>query len=153
MLVVLPTSAPVALVVLVVLVVLGVGAVLALLAVAAVLVSTAAVLLGTPGGGGAGAGGAGAGVAVGSSIQCSAGDSSGAGVGCSSVATALTMGGERGYVVRHDGRLAPLEAECDLRDVGWEPAVVVWCPVAKGQQLLMKVPPPGSPGQGGAYQH
>jgi hypothetical protein len=51
-------------------------------------------------------------------------------------------GGERGYVVRHDGRLAPLEAECDLRDVGWEPAVVVWCPVAKGQQLLVKVPPP-----------
>ncbi len=49
-------------------------------------------------------------------------------------------GGERGYVVRHDGRLAPLEAECDLRDVGWEPAVVVWCPVAKGQQLLVKVP-------------
>jgi hypothetical protein len=32
---------------------------------------------------------------------------------------------------------------CDLRDVGWEPAVVVWCPpVAKGQQLLVKVPPP-----------
>ncbi len=28
------------------------------------------------------------------------------------------------------------------RDVGWEPAVVVWCPVAKGQQLLVKVPPP-----------
>ena len=23
-----------------------------------------------------------------------------------------------------------------------EPAVVVWCPVAKGQQLLVKVPPP-----------
>ncbi len=46
-------------------------------------------------------------------------------------------------MVRHDGRLAPLEAECDLRDhVGWEPAVVVWCPVAKSQQLLVKVPPP-----------
>jgi hypothetical protein len=48
-------------------------------------------------------------------------------------------------VVRHDGRLAPLEAGCDLRDVGWEPAVVtvvVWCPVAKGQQLLVQVPPP-----------
>ncbi len=54
----------------------------------------------------------------------------------------VAPGGERGYVVRHDGRLAPLEAECDLRDVGWEPAVVVWCPVAKGQQLLVKVPPP-----------
>jgi hypothetical protein len=50
--------------------------------------------------------------------------------------------GERGYVVRHDGRLAPLEAGCDLGDVGWEPAVVVWCPVAKGQQLLVQVPPP-----------
>jgi hypothetical protein len=27
--------------------------------------------------------------------------------------------------------------------VGWEPAVVVWCPVAKGgQQLLVQVTPP-----------
>ncbi len=50
--------------------------------------------------------------------------------------------GSASAVVRHDGRLATLEAECDLRDVGWEPAVVVWCPVAKGQQLLVKVPPP-----------
>ncbi len=40
------------------------------------------------------------------------------------------------------GWLPSREAECDLRDVGWEPAVVVWCPVAKGQQLLVKVPPP-----------
>ncbi len=36
-----------------------------------------------------------------------------------------------------------LEATCDVASgVGWEPAVVVWCPVAKGQQLLVKVPPP-----------
>jgi hypothetical protein len=48
----------------------------------------------------------------------------------------------RGYAVRQDGRLAPLEAGCGLSDVGWEPAVVVWCPVAKGQQLLVQVPPP-----------
>jgi hypothetical protein len=35
-----------------------------------------------------------------------------------------------------------MEAGCDLRDVGWEPAVVVWCPVAKGQRLLVQAPPP-----------
>jgi hypothetical protein len=29
-----------------------------------------------------------------------------------------------------------------LEMCGWEPAVVVWCPVAKGQQLLVQVPPP-----------
>ena len=49
--------------------------------------------------------------------------------------------GERGFAVRRDGRLAPLDDGCGRAD-GWAPAVVVWSPVAKGQQLLVKVPPP-----------
>ncbi len=49
-----------------------------------------------------------------------------------------------GFAVRADGRLAPLDDALDGSDgwAGWQPACVVWCPVANGQQLLVKVPPP-----------
>ncbi len=52
--------------------------------------------------------------------------------------------GGKGFAVRADGRLAPLDDALDGSDgwAGWQPACVVWCPVAKGQQLLVKVPPP-----------
>jgi hypothetical protein len=52
--------------------------------------------------------------------------------------------GGQGFAVRADGRLAPLDDALDGSDgwAGWQPACVVWCPVAKGQQLLVKVPPP-----------
>jgi hypothetical protein len=52
--------------------------------------------------------------------------------------------GGKGFAVRADGRLAPLDDALDGSDgwAGWRPACVVWCPVAKGQQLLVKVPPP-----------
>jgi hypothetical protein len=50
-------------------------------------------------------------------------------------------GGGQGYAVRPDGRLATQDAEWDGW-AGWRPACVVWCPLAKGQRLLVKVPPP-----------
>jgi hypothetical protein len=43
--------------------------------------------------------------------------------------------------VRPDGRLATLDAEWDGW-AGWRPACVVWCPLAKGQRLLVKALPP-----------
>ncbi len=52
--------------------------------------------------------------------------------------------GGKGFAVRADGRLAPLDDALDGSDgwAGWQPACVVWCPVAQGQKLLVKVPPP-----------
>lgn len=49
--------------------------------------------------------------------------------------------GGRGFAVQPDGRLAPLAGDCASTS-SWVPAAVAWCPVAKGQQLLVQLPPP-----------
>ncbi len=43
--------------------------------------------------------------------------------------------------MRPDGRLVPLASGCDDA-TSWVPAAVVWCPMAKSQQLLVKLPAP-----------
>jgi len=50
-------------------------------------------------------------------------------------------GGGKGFSVRPDGRLATLD-DAQGGGADWQPACVVWCPVAKGQHLLATVPAP-----------
>ena len=66
------------------------------------------------------------------------------------------QGGAAVFGVRPDGRLAACAAlappRADLAE--WEPACVSWCPVGKGQRLLVALQPPGfllpkAPGPGG----
>ena len=46
------------------------------------------------------------------------------------------------FEVRPDGRLGPLTSPLpNGGGVGWTPACVVWCPVPKGQRLLVRVEP------------
>ena len=48
------------------------------------------------------------------------------------------------FVVREDGRLAPLPARGVVEGVRdcWQPACICWCPLAKGQRQLLDLAPP-----------